>query len=797
MSKTMHTLEFEKIREQLYKFTHTVPGSQKVKKMYPLTEIDKITDLQQETTEASGLILQKNLDFKPCDDLMPLLVRAERGGVLNPLELKKINDFLKALQSLKKYFQKEDEMEDRYPRIFNLVLGIESFPHLIRELDKCLTLHGEIKDSASSRLSSLRSEEKTLQEKIRRLLESYLRKPQYQKYLQENLVTVRHERYVLPVKQEYRRYIPGVVHDQSASGATLFIEPFPVLELNNQLRKTKSNIDKETEKILRELTALIADCYVGIISNYEVYGRLDFILARGHLSVLYEATEPFLNDKGIIVIAEGRHPLLPPDEVVPVDVHLGKDFNTLVITGPNTGGKTVTLKTIGLFVLMAQCGLHVPAKKGTDLGVFDNIWADIGDEQDIEQSLSTFSGHMLNIIEILSKAANPALVLLDELGAGTDPSEGSALAMAILEELHGRDVRTVATTHINELKVFAHLQEGMENASMEFDSLTLKPSFKLLIGVPGQSNALNVVERLGMPPELTERARSYMREDFLNLEEVVSGLEEERRKFSIDNKKIREIKRQLNYSLREITAEKEKLEQNKKELLKKAYDEAGKIVREARRKTNEVLRMLNRAEQEKTAKDALEHGRKTRLALNKFQKEIEVRGDEYQEERGGAPLNLEEAREGQRVYIKNLRCSGKIAKILSAEEIQVQVGAIRINAGLEDLQKPEGNNKKQEKAPLKNKDKPYRDLLWEKNATSTSLDLRGLTLDEAIFKVDKHMDDSILANLNQVEIIHGKGTGRLRQGLHLYLKEKKQVKSFRLGAEGEGGSGVTIVNLKN
>ena len=797
MKKTMRILEFEKIREQLQKFTLTVPGAQKVAAMHPLTSIGEITVRQQETSEAAGIILQKNINFRGSSDLMPLFTRAERGGLLGPSELKEIENFLRALESLKNYFLKESEMEERFPRIFKLVQGMQIFPLLTLELEKCLNQGGEIKDSASGLLFSLRSEESSLQGKIRQPLESYLRTPQYQKYLQENIITMRHERYVLPVKQEFRRQIPGVVHDQSASGVTLFIEPLPVLELNNRLRGIKGRIEEEIEKILRRLTTLISNHYPGIISSYEAYGELDYILARGRLSVLHKAREPSLNNRGIIVISKGRHPLLPPEEVVPVDVHLGRDFNTLVITGPNTGGKTVTLKTIGLFILMAQCGLHIPAAEGTELGVFESVWADIGDEQNIEQSLSTFSGHMLNIIEILSKAASSSLVLLDELGAGTDPSEGSALAMAILEELHSRGVRTVATTHINDLKVFAHLKEGMENASMEFDPLTLRPTFKLLIGVPGQSNALNVAERLGMPRELTVKARSYMRKEFLDLQEAVSGLVEERHRLSADHEKVKELKIELEILSAEIAAEKEALKQRRAEMLRKAREEAAEIVRATRRKTNEILHRLNKAEKENTLAEALVLGQEARQDLKEIQEEIQHTLD--QESGEGVPLELEEAKEGQEVYIKSLRCRGTIVRVLSAGEIQIQAGTLRVSTVLDDLYKCENNQNepgKNLRVPVK-KGQPYGDLLWEKStAVSRRLDLRGLTLDEAIFRVEKHMDDSILANLDKIEIIHGKGTGKLRSGLHHYLQSKEQVESFRLGLEGEGGSGVTIVKLK-
>lgn len=795
MEKSMRILEFEKIRAQLYKYTLTIPGSQKVAAMRPFTAIEKIVEVQQETAEAKQVILQGNLNLKGCGDLFPLLKRAERGGLLRPAELKEIEIFLRALEALKKYFINESETEKRFPRIFRLVQKMSLFPNLVAELGNCLTQEGEIKDSASGMLLSLRTEEKNLQEKIRRALESYLKNPQHLKYLQESIITVRHDRYVLPVKQEFRRQIPGVVHDQSASGATLFVEPLQVFEINNRLQEIKGRINEEMEKILRRLTALIGNHCEAILSSYEAYGELDFILARGRLSVLHKAEEPLLNDRGYIFISKGRHPLLPPEEVVPIDIHLGRDFNTLVITGPNTGGKTVALKTIGLFALMSQCGLHVPAEKGTDLCVFKSIWADIGDEQNIEQSLSTFSGHMLNIIEILSKAVPPSLVLLDELGAGTDPSEGSALAMAILEELHTRNIRTVATTHINELKVFAHLQEGMENACMEFDPLTLKPSFKLLIGVPGQSNALIVAERLGMSKELIEKARSYIRKELLDLEEVVTGLLEEKRRLSADHEKIRKRQEELDHLYHKMTAEKEALEQKRKELLKKARNEAAEIIRDARRRTVEILSRLNRLEQEKTTREALVFGQQAKRALQELQEEIDH--SEFIEESEGSPLKLEEVKVGQQVYIKSLRCSGNIIKALSPEEIHIQAGMLKICTDLNDLRKCAGRKDEQGKDSPAKKEQFYRDLLWEKSTNILRrLDLRGLTLEEAIIRLEKHMDDSILANLDSIEIIHGKGTGKLRRGLHHYLENKEQVESFRLGLDGEGGSGVTIVKLK-
>lgn len=800
MEKTLGVLEFEKIREQLGGFTVTVAGAQKVAVLSPSAIMENVVAMQQETSEAVGIILQKGLNFQGCGDLLPLLRRTARGGVLNPSELEICLGFFQAVGLLKAYFSKEERAEKRFPRFLNFVQRCRVFPHLTAELQRCLDGRGGISDSASPSLSSLRAEEKRILEKISQSLTAFLHAPQYRKYLQENLITVRAGRHVLLVKQEYRNQIPGIVHDQSASGATLYIEPLPAVELNNRLQETRRRAEVEIERILRRLSQLLGTKVAEITESYRLYGELDFILARGHLSLVHTGREPLLNDRGFLHILGGRHPLLPPDEVVPIDVYLGREFNTLIITGPNTGGKTVTLKTIGLFTLMAQCGLHVPAKRGTELSVFTGIWADIGDEQDIAQSLSTFSGHMTNIIQILREASPPALALLDELGAGTDPSEGSALAMAVLAELHSRGVRTVATTHINELKVFAHLRDGMENASMEFDPRSLSPTFRLLIGVPGQSNALTVARQLGMAPEIIENARSHIRKEHLNLEEVVTGLVEEKHRYAEDHRKMKELEAKLYFLLGELQEEKDKLASQRKGILARARQEAREMIRSAQRKTEGIFKRLKRVEhrqqpREETLKMIRETRQKLRVLCEEHSEEA------YREEGSGRPLSPKELKVGQPVYIRSLRSQGKIIRVPSGQEVQVQAGLLKVNTTPDDLEKPKRGPEDEEeggRGSQKGKEKMSRQnlaLLWEKSAVNRSIDLRGLTLEEAVLRVEKHLDDSILANLNEIEIIHGKGTGKLRRGLHHYLAEKEEVVNYRLGGEGEGGSGVTIVQL--
>lgn len=803
MEKTVRMLEFDKVKQRLKSYTVTYQGAEKAEKLMPITDFQTVNNLLQETSEAVELIRQNRLKLESCGNLIPYLERAAKEGVLSPLELIEIANFLRSLSKVRSAFLKMED-EEKYPGIYRIIRNLKIFPSLVNELDRCLTPQGEIKDSASSLLFTLRVEEKKLQEKIRNSLESYLRSPQYQKFLQENLITVRQNRYVLPVKREFRHQIQGIVHDQSSTGMTLFIEPLAVFELNNKLREIKGQIEEEIEKILGKLTSLIAAHKEELEANYYFYCQLDFIFARGLLSLSYKGIKPLLNNQGFLNIRRGRHPFLPPDKVVPIDIHLGKDFNILVITGPNTGGKTVTLKTVGIFALMAQSGLHIPAEEGTELCIFKYIGADIGDEQNIEQNLSTFSGHVTNIIEILKKADSDSLVLLDEVGAGTDPSEGAALAMAILEKLYTAGSKTLATTHINDLKVFAHLNKGMENASMEFDPATLAPTFRLLIGIPGQSNALNVAARLGMDTEIVNRARSFMSKEFLDLEKAVIELEEEKRKLAGEREKVEVMKVELDHLLQETEREYRELEEKKMSILQKAREEAVGIVRETSRKVNEILKKLYQAEREER-RSVLIEGEKARKLLKELRSELLAREIEPASTDNSfrKPLKMEEIKEGMQVYIKSLRSKGKVVRIQPEKEIQVQAGKLRVTTGVEDLEiyPPEGLQEQKNGSQLKRdsfwQDKKNLSFLWEKTAsTHPAIDLRGLTSEEAILKVDKHLDDSLLAGLDYVEIIHGKGTGRLRKAVHEYLKTKNQVENYRFGDENEGGVGVTIVKLK-
>ncbi len=806
MQKIAQQLEFEKIIERLCNYPTTPLGLEEAKRLEPLHDPQKIAELQAETTEGLKALQRGKLTINACQDILQYVKRARKGSLLTAAELREVGDFLKTIHQLKPAFLKEEGVEEVYPRLWRKVSALTVLPQVVAAIDQAISPHGEVRDQATPLLSSLKKQGRALQEKIRKTLDSYVQSPGYGKYLQDRIITVRQNRYVLPLKQEFRHHIPGVVHDQSSSGMTLFVEPFPVLELNNKLREVDGKVEEEIERILRKLTFFISAHDQDLENNYYGYAELDFIMARGYLSQSYRGMEPTMDPAGNLEIFQGRHPLIPEHEVVPIDVRIGKDFKTLVITGPNTGGKTVTLKTIGLFALMFQSGLHLPAEAGTSMGVYQAVMADIGDEQDIEQSLSTFSGHMSNIIPIihgLEKQRGPLLILLDELGAGTDPQEGSALAMAILDYLHLFDTRTIATTHINDLKVFAHMRAGMENASMEFDPHSLAPTFRLLIGIPGQSNALIIARQLGLSENLVEKARSFMKKEFLDLEQAVSGLVEERKKMSVDAQTLEDKKRLLEKRLEDSAKQWAELKSKRKEYLNQARQEAKAILREAQVKASEALRSIQLAEKEKEKKKHSSMIEASRRQLKALHDQLDV--SLQREDRETAeydPVNFEELEKGSPVFIKSLRTRGEVIRLASAEDIQVQVGALKINTTLEDLgmEKTAGTKLANEKDPGPGKTSEKSGagaLLWQKCAsTKPHVDLRGLTLEEALSQLEKYLDDSLLAGLDAVVIIHGKGTGRLRQGIHQHLESWGRSGHYRLGEEDEGGSGVTVVTLR-
>src|SRR5690554_1149156 len=617
--KSARILEFDKIRQILAGFTASKPGEELAISLQPATVLEEVARAQKETTEARELWQTSRVPLDGIFDLRAAAEGARRGKVLSPEELLATGATLRAARLLRKSLG--EEAEERAPVLSALAAGLTTFPQLEAALTKAIGPDGEVRDEASPVLRSLRRQAQTLQNSIRERLDALTRSGETQKYLQEALVTIRNGRYVLPVKQEFRQYIPGIVHDQSASGATLFIEPMAVVELNNKLRRVEAEIQEEIERILTELSRRVGEAATGILANQEILARLDLAFAKGRYSLSINGTEPVLNTKGFIRLLRARHPLLE-GEVVPIDLELGGDFHVLVITGPNTGGKTVSLKTTGLLALMTQAGLHIPARSGSEMPVFTGIYSDIGDEQSIEQNLSTFSSHMSNIVPIMEAAQDQNnLVLLDELGAGTDPAEGAALATAILKTLHDRGVRTVATTHYSDVKIFAYNTPGVENASVDFDPRTLRPTYRLLTGVPGQSNAFVIAARLGLEKAIIEEAQQLVAPGTRNLEELLGQIAEEKRELEAEREKTARLRLALEKKEKEYTEKLGRFEGERASLLREAREEARNLIRETRREMENLLRRLREAAPEKQSEIANETRRQLAERLEEMPEE--------------------------------------------------------------------------------------------------------------------------------------------------------------------------------
>ena len=764
-------------------------GKALIRGILPSCHITEIEGWLDDTTQACLALVflgSSPMDYFP--DIGMVLRKAEIGSVLTAEELLKVAAVLKVSGRFKDKIA-EYPHADNIPRILDNAGQIHRQKALMDEIFRCIETEDKVSDYASSKLASIRRRIQRTNERIREKLNSIINSPQYQKFLQEPLVTVRSGRFVIPVKQESRGNVPGMVHDQSSSGATLFIEPMAVVEANNELRGLKVEEQREIEKILLDLTLMVQNHYDNIQKNLNILTKLDMIFAKASFSLAINGLRPKILDTPAINIKNGRHPLIEPDKVVPITISLGHRSKSLVITGPNTGGKTVTLKTAGLFVLMVQSGFHIPADHGSEMGIFQDVYADIGDEQSIEQSLSTFSSHMIHIADIVNKASDRSLVLFDELGAGTDPMEGAALAMAILDFLRGKDVLTIATTHYSELKVFATVKEGMVNASMEFDIETLKPTYHLVMGIPGKSNAFEISQRLGLREEIIESARGFISKESLRFEDVLSDMErnrietiEERTKAKIYSEEIQKIRGRL--------AEREKqIRENEQKTLLKARQEARDILLDAKEKANTIIReMKTRAqqgqqiEQQKAVKEFKDQ---LHTAIAGVERSIE--GLKIQPQDREEPLK--DLKPGETVYISNLDQRGLVLGVTNqGDEVQVQVGIMKINVHISNIRRVD-KEPQLKKVSTKKISTANRSIAME-------LDLRGQSLDEALMNADKYLDDVFLAGFKEVVLIHGKGTGVLRNGMHQHLKSHPHVKSFRLGKFGEGESGVTIVELK-
>ncbi len=789
--KSLKVLEFNKVIDLLIQKAESQLGKEYASTIRPITDINQIQTLQQETEEALSLLIQRgNPPLYGINSIAIEIKRVEIGGSLSPGALLKISDSLRVTRGLKNYIKEtKEDRSPSYPIIENLVESLRAFKHIEDEINNAIINESEISDNASPNLRSIRRQIVSKNEAVKDKLNSIINSQSQKKYLQDSIVTMREGRYVIPVKQENRGSVPGLVHDMSSSGATVFIEPIAVVELNNQLRELEIKEREEIERILAELSNLVATESTAIAYNEKILKELDFIFAKGKLALEMKATRPILNDKGYINIKKGRHPLLGIKNVVPIDIYMGKDFNSLIITGPNTGGKTVTLKTVGLFNLMAQAGLHIPADYNSEIPVFNQVFADIGDEQSIEQSLSTFSSHMVNIVDILNNIEHNSLVLFDELGAGTDPTEGAALAMSILDNLLKRDIRTIATTHYSQLKLYALTTDRVRNASVEFDVETLSPTYKLLIGVPGKSNAFEISKRLGLQDYIIEYARNLISKENIEFEDVLQAMDKDRRQLEEDKVEAARLKLEIEGLKNSLSIEKEKTKDMRENILQKAREEARDLLRNAKEDAELIVGEL-RGITDSIEKDKFKQLQEAREMLKERLNKAEsaVTKDVLNKKSSKPPKNL---KVGDTVEVLSLNQVGTVISVPDEKgNLEVQVGIMKVNVNISTLRMSESNDSA--KSAFKSK----KMVSNKSKSIKSEIDLRGSNIEEAILEIDKYLDDSYIAGLNEVYIIHGKGTGALRDGVKAYLKNHKHVRTFRAGKYGEGGDGVTVVEIK-
>ncbi|MBQ9765037.1 MAG: endonuclease MutS2 [Lachnospiraceae bacterium] len=785
-SKSLKTLEYNKIINKLEEYAASSLGKDFCRNLTPLSDIDEIKKAQLETSDALKEILQKgSLSFAGVKDIRASLKRLAVGSSLSMEELLSISSVLDAATRVKSFSTKlnEDEPDNSLDERFNL---LDALPGLNREIKRCIISNEEMSDDASSALKSIRRSIQNANAKIRTQLNSMIASSDTRTYLQENVVTMRNGRYCIPVKQEYRSQIPGMIHDQSQTGSTLFVEPMAVVKLNNELRELALKEQEEIERILAVLSNNAAEYIEQLTDNITVLAELDFIFAKAAYARTYKGTRPVYNTKGIINLKQARHPLLDPKKVVPSDIRLGKDYDLLIITGPNTGGKTVSLKTVGLLSLMGQAGLHIPADEGSELALFDEVYADIGDEQSIEQSLSTFSAHMTNIVSILDKADSNSLVLFDELGAGTDPTEGAALAIAILTFLHNMQVRCMATTHYSELKLFALSTEGVENACCEFSVETLQPTYRLLIGIPGKSNAFAISKKLGLSEYIIDDAKKLINEQDIAFEDVITDLENSRLTIEKERAEIESYKQEIASLKERLKQKEERLDERRENIIRKATEEANEILRDAKAFADESIRKFNKGEMDNKTME--QERSKLRDKLDKTNNKLSVK-----KPAPSSGVKPEDLHLGDDVMVHSLGLKGTVSTLPNDKgDLFVTMGIMRSQVNIRDLSliaeaKPAKGAVKKTGGAGK----------FSKSATiSPEINLIGRTTDEAISVLDKYLDDAYLSHLSQVRVVHGKGTGALRQAVHSHLKRLKYVASYRLGAFGEGDAGVTIVEFK-
>lgn len=789
--KVLRTLEYNKIIDELVSFASTPSGKEACRTLQPQTDAGWIETAQRETSDALTHILTKGeLSFYGIADIRPSLKRLAVGSSLSTHELLDIAKLLSAAASVKNYFRQAlreddttgDSLNERYQLI-------EPLSPLMQEIRRCIPENDTIADDASTGLSQVRRQLKITNNRIHEQLNSIL-SSSARSMLQDSIITMRNGRYCLPVKAEYRSSFRGMLHDQSATGSTLFIEPAAVVKLNNDIRQLELQEQEEIDKILADLSNLAAEQSFFIEQDYNVLSELDFIFAKAMLSKKMRGTRPIFPPEGYIEIKKGRHPLIDPKKVVPIDIHLGRAFSLLVVTGPNTGGKTVSLKTVGLFCLMGQAGLHIPAFDNSCLRIFHEIYADIGDEQSIEQSLSTFSSHMVNTVSILNKADADSLVLFDELGAGTDPTEGAALATAILANLHKRGCLVMATTHYSELKLYALQTPDVQNACCEFDVATLQPTYRLLIGIPGKSNAFAISGKLGLSSEIINDAKNRVSSDARNFEDVLSDLETSRIKLEKEQQAITENRKEISRLKKELREKTEKLEQSREKILQNANQEAGRILSEAKDVADSTIRKYTKwAKSDRHIQEMEKERAELRSRMNKHQNQS---GSKPQK-RKKRTIKASDLMIGSNVHILTLNADGTVSTLPNEKgDLFVQAGLLRTQVNIRDLELLPDTKPKQEKRQSGS----GRIRIDKASSVRQEVNLIGMTVDEAMPVLNKYLDDAYLAHMSQVTVIHGRGTGALRKAVHQQLARLKYVKSYRLGEFGEGDMGVTVVSFK-
>lgn len=788
--KTLTKLEYDKITALLEEQATSFRGRQLCRRLKPMTDIERIDTAQEQTAAAFTRIIKKGrISFGDAAPVEESMKRLEIGAALGSGELLRICKLLQNTGRVKAY-GRHDTQEESADCLDIYFEQLEPLTTLSNEIDRCILGEDEISDDASPALKRIRRSMDSINEKVHTTLNGLVN-GSLRNYLQDSIITMRGDRYCIPVKAEYRNQVSGMIHDQSATGSTLFMEPMAVVKLNNDLKELYAREQEEIQVILARLSEETAGYIEEIRTNYRSLTDLDFIFARGQLALSMNGSRPILNTEGKIHIRNGRHPLLDARKVVPITVTLGNDFSLLIITGPNTGGKTVSLKTVGLFTLMGQAGLHIPAADRSELAVFHQVYADIGDEQSIEQSLSTFSSHMTNIVSFLKEVDERSLVLFDELGAGTDPTEGAALAIAILSYLHDRDIRTMATTHYSELKVFALSTPGVENACCEFDVESLRPTYHLLIGIPGKSNAFAISGKLGLPDYIIEDAKKRLSEQDISFEDLLTDLETSKRTIEKEQDEIQAYRREMERMKTQLRQKEERLEEQKERILKEANAKANAILREAKEVADETIKNFHKFGKENISAAEMEREReRLRKKIKDTSQEPSLKAKKPKKEHKPSDFKL-----GESVRVLSMNLTGTIHSLPDARgNVTVQMGILSSQVHISDLeiieeQNPFSNSRRKHTGGGKIK-------MGKSLTVSPEINLLGKTVDEAVSELDKYLDDAILSHLNSVRVVHGKGTGALRKGIHEYLRRQKHVKSYHLAEYGEGDAGVTIVEFK-